>query len=133
MKTLFLSIPVEFIKFFKFALVGCSGMVVDFTLTYLLKEKFKVNKYLSNAFGFFVAASSNFILNRYWTFASHDPQIGVQYFKFTLISIVGLLFSNLIILVGHDRLKLNFYLAKVVAISVVVLWNFSANNFLTFR
>ena len=41
------------IKFIKFLIVGVSGLIIDFGLTYLCKEKIKLNKYLSNSIGFF--------------------------------------------------------------------------------
>jgi len=43
------------IKFLKFGVVGGSGVIVDFFFTWLLKEKFKVHKYLANAIGFTIA------------------------------------------------------------------------------
>ena len=76
-----------FYKFLKFGTVGLSGMVVDFGITFLFKEKFNFNKYFSNSCGFFAAASSNFILNRFWTFQSADPAVAFQYVKFLSLSI----------------------------------------------
>jgi putative flippase GtrA len=120
-------------KFLKFGTVGISGMAVDFGITYLFKEKVKVNKYIANTLGFFSAASSNFILNRIWTFQSGDPAVTSQYFRFLVIAIVGVLFSNAIIYLLHERFKWNFYLAKLISIGVVLFWNFFANYFFTFK
>ena len=122
-----------FYKFLKFGAVGLSGMVVDFGITFLFKEKFKFNKYLSNSSGFFAAASSNFILNRLWTFQSADPAVTFQYMKFLSLSIVGVMLSNLIIYFLHDRFKFNFYFAKLVSIGIVLFWNFFASYFFTFQ
>jgi putative flippase GtrA len=119
-------------KFLKFGVVGLSGMAVDFGITFLLKEKLRVNKYFSNTCGFLAAASSNFILNRLWTFQSDDPDIAFQYVKFLSLSIVGVLLSNAIIYLLHDRWKWNFYFAKLVSIALVVFWNFFASYFFTF-
>ncbi|HCW07411.1 MAG TPA: glycosyl transferase family 2 [Cytophagales bacterium] len=121
-----------FYKFLKFGVVGMSGMAVDFGITYFLKEKIKINKYFANTFGFFSAATSNFILNRLWTFQSADPQVTSQYFRFLVIAVVGVLFSNAIIYLLHERFKWNFYLAKLISIGVVLFWNFFANYFFTF-
>jgi putative flippase GtrA len=120
-------------KFLKFGAVGMSGMAVDFGITYLLKEKIKINKYVANSFGFFSAASSNFILNRTWTFQNNNPDIAGQYFNFLLFSIVGVLISNVIIYLVHGRYRLNFYLAKLISIGVVLFWNFFASYFFTFK
>jgi len=122
-----------FYKFLKFGTVGLSGMVVDFGITFLLKEKIRLNKYVSNTCGFLAAASSNFILNRLWTFQSDDPAVAFQYVKFLSLSIVGVLLSNAIIYQLHGRLKWNFYLAKLISIGVVLFWNFFASYFITFN
>lgn len=123
---------VTLIKFLKFGLVGACGLVVDFGLTFLFKEKLKLNKYIANSIGFLSAGSSNFVLNRVWTFASADPGITNQYMKFIGVSLVGLLLSYTILKLVHEQLKWNFYLAKLVAICVVISWNFTINLLYTF-
>jgi putative flippase GtrA len=55
-------------KMLKFGTVGFIGMLWDFLITFLLKEKLKLNKYLANSIGFTCAVINNFILNLYWTF-----------------------------------------------------------------
>jgi putative flippase GtrA len=120
-------------KFLKFGLVGFSGLFVDFGTTWLLKEIFKVKKYISNSVGFTFAATSNYILNRVWTFNSTNPAVIVQYSKFFGIAIIGLLINNLIIYLLTDRkYKLNFYFSKAVATVVVFIWNFFMNYIFTF-
>lgn len=121
-----------FLKFLKFGVVGFSGLFIDFGFTYLFKEFFKAQKYIANAIGFTIAASSNYILNRIWTFRSTNPEIAVEYTEFLLISILGLGLNTLILYFVINRFKLNFYVAKIIAIGVVTVWNFFANAFLTF-
>ncbi|HUX95648.1 MAG TPA: GtrA family protein [Bacteroidales bacterium] len=120
-------------RFLKFCVVGASGMVIDFGLTWVLKEQVKINKYIANSTGFILAASSNYVLNRIWTFQSNDPHIAGQYLSFVVISLIGLGLNNFIIYILHDRLKYNFYLSKLFAIVVVTIWNFLMNLIITFR
>lgn len=120
------------LKFIKFSLVGGSGVVVDFATTYLGKEKLNFNKYLANSIGFIVAASSNYILNRIWTFNSVNQNIANEYFHFILVSLVGLFINNLSLWLIHGKMKYNFYLSKIGAILVATLWNFFANYYFTF-
>ncbi|HZK71887.1 MAG TPA: GtrA family protein [Clostridia bacterium] len=120
-------------KFLKFCIVGFSGMIVDFGTTWLLKEKVKVNKYIANSTGFILAASSNYLFNRFWTFHSVNPRIVYEYGSFILISIVGLAINNLIIFLLNEKMKLNFYLSKLFAVGVVTIWNFFMNYMITFR
>ena len=118
------------IKFFKFIIVGFTGMVVDFSITFLLKEKLKVHRYVSNSDGFTLAASTNYLLNRFWTFQSNNPHVLVEFGTFFIISLIGLVINNLLLWLFEKRFS--FYFAKFFAIIVTSVWNFSANYFLNF-
>ncbi len=121
------------IKYFiKFCVVGGSGVVVDFAITYLCKEILKLNKYLSNSLGFAVAATTNFLLNRWWTFNSLEADITTQYLKFIGFALVGLIINNSVIYLLNDKLRWNFYFSKLFAIGVVTFWNFVMNYLFTF-
>lgn len=119
-------------KFLKFGVVGFSGLLIDFGVTYLFKEVFKVQKYLANAIGFMMAASSNYFFNRIWTFKSTNPNIALEYSEFIVISLIGVGINTLILWLLVSKYKINFYLAKVFAIAVVTIWDFLANAFVTF-
>ena len=121
-----------FVQFIKFCVVGGTGVVVDFGITFLFKEKLKLNKYIANSLGFMAAASTNYLLNRWWTFRSHDPEVAQQYVQFVGISAIGLILNNIIIYLLNDKARLNFYLSKLIAIGLVTLWNFFMNYYFTF-
>ncbi|HNY02130.1 MAG TPA: GtrA family protein [Bacteroidales bacterium] len=120
------------LKFIKFSLVGFSGVFVDFGTTFICKEILKIQKYISNTFGFILAATSNFFLNRIWTFRSTNPNIMMEFTRFFLIALIGLFINLLIIWAMTGKFKVNFYLSKVVATVVVTLWNFLINAYFTF-
>lgn len=123
----------EFIlKFLKFGAVGFSGVLVNFGVTWLCKEVCKLNKYLSNILGFIVAATTNYLLNRWWTFQSANPEVGMEYAKYFLISLIGLGIDTLTVYLLNGKLKWNFYLSKVFAIGAATLWNFFGNLLFTF-
>lgn len=121
------------LKFIKFCVVGFSGMVIDFGTTWLLKEKVRVNKYIANSTGFILAATSNYVWNRFWTFQSENDHIATEYLSFIIISLAGLVINNLLVYFFSDKMKFNFYLSKLIAIGVVTLWNFIMNFLITFR
>jgi putative flippase GtrA len=120
-------------KFLKFCIVGSSGMIIDFGTTWLLKEKVRINKYIANSTGFIFAATSNYILDRFWTFHSENNKVATEYLSFILISVAGLGINNLVLYLLTDKLRLNFYLSKLFAIGVVTIWNFCMNYLVTFR
>jgi len=120
-------------KFIRYALVGFIGVAIDFSITYVFKEYAKVSKYLANSLGFSTAVISNYLLNRYWTFGVGEEDVFIQFGTFLLVSIMGLFINNFIIFVLNEKTKLNFYISKIAAIMVVVLWNFFVNYYYTFR
>ena len=120
------------LKFVKFCLVGFSGVFVDFGTTYFFKEVLKVRKYVANAIGFSLAATTNYLLNRIWTFNSHNPQIIQEFSRFFIIALIGLGINSTIIWLLNDKFRINFYLSKLVATLIVTLWNFLINAYFTF-
>ncbi len=120
-------------KFIKFGIVGFSGLFIDFGLTWLGKEKLKIQKYVANAIGFSTAATSNYILNRVWTFESNNPKIAMEFTSFIVVALIGLAINTFVIWLLVSKTKMNFYVAKAIAIVVVTLWNFLANLLITFN
>jgi len=119
-------------KIFKFAVVGFSAFVVDFSTLYFFKEKVKVNKYVANTIAFVVSASFNFVLNRAWSFGSQDPNITAQALKFAVSMSIGFLIATGFIYLFSDKLKFNFYISKLLAISIAMIWNFGMANLVIF-
>lgn len=122
-----------FKKFVKFLAVGFSGLFVDYGFTYLFKEKTTIGKFTANAIGFCLAATSNYFLNRIWTFRSHNPEMLIEFSQFFGISLIGLGINTLILWLIVNNTRLNFYLAKLFAIGFVTIWNFAANSYFTFH
>lgn len=121
------------VKFLKFGVVGVSGTLVDFGITWLLKERLRLNQYFANSTGFGCAVVSNYILNRIWTFESHQESVATEFSMFLVASLIGLALNNGIIYLLNERNNLNFYLSKAIATGFVMLWNFWANYTFTFH
>jgi putative flippase GtrA len=117
----------------RFCVVGLSGMVIDFSVTYLLRERAKWNQYLANSIGFLLSATNNFIWNKFWTFHNTSQEYIRQYGIFMLISLGGLLISNGVLWFCNKKLRIPFYASKAIAIGIVVIWNYLLNKFIAFR
>ncbi len=120
------------LKFIKFGIVGFSGVVVDFSITFICKEYLKIQKYIANAIGFTIAATTNYILNRIWTFESTNPNSLLEFSRFFVISLIGLGINSAIVWAMSGKMRINFYLSKLVATIVVTAWNFLINAYYTF-
>ncbi len=120
------------LQFIKFCVVGGSGGFVDFGVTYACKEWLRANKYAANSVGFLCAATTNYLLNRVWTFHNEDPDIAGQYLRFLGIALLGLVINTATIWLLHHKFRANFYAAKLLATGVVTFWNFFMNYFFNF-
>lgn len=119
-------------RILKFGTVGLISFVIDFGLTYIFKEKLKFNKFLANTIGFLISAIFNFTLNRMWTFESHAGDIELQFIKFISIASFALILNSIIIYLLNVKIRFNFYLSKLVAVFVVMFYNYSMNALFTF-
>lgn len=125
-------------KFIKFGIVGFSGMFVHGGVLYLFKDVIGWPILISNTLGFILAASWNYFFNRIWTFHSKEKQVGVEYLKFIVVSLVGLGVNNGTLwamgrLLPDWNADWRFYILWIVAVGVTTLWNFFGNLLFTFR
>jgi putative flippase GtrA len=123
----------DIIRFVKFGMVGFFGLIVDFGITWICKEKLKTNKYLANCFGFLFGVTNNYILNRYFTFENHNPNMGHQFISFLLIAGIGFGLNTGFLYLLQKKTEINFYVCKVIVTLVVFFWNFGANSLYTFK
>ena len=119
-------------KAIRYFIVGLLGSAIDFGLTYFFKENLKVNKFVSNAIGFIMAASICFFLNKYWSYESQTPLAWKEYTIFLIVSLIGLGINTLALYLFNEKVKMKFYLSKCFAIMVAGVWNFLANLLITF-
>lgn len=120
-------------RLLRYGIVGLSGMVVDFSVTWVCKEKIRLNKYLANSIGFSLAVINNFLLNRYWTFQGHSHPFTPQLFRFLLVSVSALGINNLLLYLMVNKARRNFYLLKLAVIGFVFFYNYLLNFLFTFN
>lgn len=120
-------------KFFKYSIVGVLGTIIDFSTLIIQVEILKFNIYLSILLSFMLAASVNHIINRNFTFKSTNPHIKQEYLKFILVSLVGVITNLCIIYILSDILRVHYIVSKILATSIVLLWNFLMNYHWTFN
>jgi putative flippase GtrA len=132
--------PKEITRFLKFAIVGAIGMLVDLAVLTFAREVMGLSLSLAVGLGFTVAVLSNFTWNRLWTFPeSRQRPIATQMGQFAFINLIGLGLNELIVLGLHPLFSQvwpdppAYLAAKVIAIGVVLFWNYGANRVWTYR
>lgn len=140
----------ERIRFLKFATVGAIGSVLDIVIMNLLTRFLGMRLVYAGSISFFCAVMSNFTLNRYWTYPdSRSRPLLHQLGMFVLVNAIGIgirvpilhfvepplagVFESM----SHLSVSTADSLAKnatlLLAIGVVMLWNFFVNRYWTYN
>lgn len=147
----FLKNPVERTRFLKFCTVGIIGAVVDFGVMNLCLRFTPMSSKAASTISFIVAVISNFLWNHFWAYPdSREKPMAQKLVQFVLVSLFGLVIRFFLFLtiespilalaervvpadfpmdgetVGHN-------VTLVIAILIVLIWNFLANRFWTYN
>jgi len=123
----------KYSRFLKYCVGGGTAFVVDFSLLFLLTEYAGIWYLRSATLSFLAAAAVNYSIQKWWTFKCKDSRLGRQFFKFTLLQIVGLGINNAIMYSLVEYAGFWYVLAKVIAAAVVLIWNFWASRKFVFN
>ena len=123
-----------FKEFFKFAIVGGVGTLVNILILYLLTEMVGVYYLFSAIISFLVAMTTNFILNKVWTFKENlKLKIGKKYLQFGLVSTLALLVNLFFLYFFTEIFGIYYLISQVLAIGFALVINFLGNKVWTFR
>lgn len=128
-------------RFLKFGLVGFSGVFVDMAIFYLLSDASTLAWGLtrSKVIAAEVAVLNNFLWNDLWTFRDlAQQQFGwkkliKRFVKFNLICLLGIGLNLIILNLLFNYFGVNKYIANLIAIAIVTIWNFWFNLKLSWR
>lgn len=116
--------------FLRFCLVGASGYAVNLAV-YSAVLTAGVHFQIAATIAFLVAASSNYVWNRVWTFGSRQTRILGQSLRALTVSALSLganqLFLVVLVAAGAGHLP-----AQAVAIVLVTPFSFAANKLWAF-
>lgn len=121
--------------FAKFAIVGFSGTIVDYSVYFLLTRYLHLTPLQANPLSVESAIIWNFTFNNLWTFSARNKQRALykKFFAFQLVSFGGLMLSQMQILLYTHYLLIFDLVAKLLTIPVVAVFNYLVNNRWTFR
>jgi putative flippase GtrA len=145
-----LSHDTERTRFLKFATVGAIGSVVDIGIANLLTHAVHMRLVYAGSLSFLCAVFSNFSLNRYWTYPdSRSRPLMHQLGMFFLVNSIGIAiripilhfvepvmvteFESLAQLSHATAESLAKNATLILAIGVVMLWNYFVNRYWTYN
>jgi dolichol-phosphate mannosyltransferase len=121
----------------RFYTVGASGFAVNYLISLLFAGGISDMWYLhANAIGIIASITTNFILNKAWTFGDRDFRIKKtmsQYSKFATFSSLGALVQLGMVYFLVDNVEVSYPLALILAVATAAFGNFVLNKKFTFK
>lgn len=126
-----------FSKAARFFTVGASGLAVNYLASMLFTVGFLDFWYLyANLIGIIVSITSNFFLNKIWTFEDKDIALKktlIQYIKFAGFSSSGALIQLFLVFSLIENYQMLYPLALVIGVTAGAMGNFILNKKWTFK
>ena len=115
-------------QFMKFGVVGIVAFFIDYCVLMLLSQGFGVDAVLSAGISFCVSVVFNYVASMRFVFTHRDDlSRSREFFIFIILSVIGLVINELIMLAGVAALgdsALTVTITKLVATVIVLVWNF---------
>jgi len=116
-------------RFFKFAIIGFIGLVINTLILRILVERYLFHPALANAVGAEMAIISNFIWNNLWTFGDRKitswRKIAIKFLQFNLTSLGAIIISTTVVWLGVYLLgKENYMVYYLLGIATAMFWNY---------
>ena len=120
----------------RFFTVGASGFIVNYVVSFLLANVVSNVWYLqATLVGIIVSITTNFILNKVWTFEDRDFSIRHffrQYVSFLALCSLGAVIQLSLVFVFVEYSHIQYGISLVMAVCVASLGNFLLNKKITF-
>ena len=127
----------EWVKLFKFGMVGLSGIIVNEGVLIYLKGYVQLSLPVASIIAIELSILSNFILNDIWTFKTGQqhalPHWWQRLFSFQVVSIGGAVINFIILNALAAYAGLDYRIANILGILVAFAWNFLVNRQVTWR
>ena len=123
----------KYAVFLKYAFVGCLGTAIDLGSLYVFIDRLHIHLLVATALSFMLAVINNFTLNKYWTFQNKSSNVRKQFIKFLIVSTIGLMLTEMCMAFFVYALNIWYMASKLITSGLVLMWNFLANKYWTFK
>lgn len=115
----------------KFGVVGGIAFIIDYIILIFCKELLNFNILISAAIAFTISVIYNYIASVKYVFNVDKNNSRRKNFTiFIILSIIGLIITEIIMNVGTNDLKINYLIVKIISTAIVMVFNFITRKIL---
>lgn len=119
-------------QFFRYVVVGGSGVFLDIGLLIIAKEWLGIGATMGVIVTQLVVLAYNFILNKYWSFQS-THLAHKQLVRYLSLAACNYGFSAFAMYIGHDIFGWYYVAVRIGTIALMVTWNFALYKWWVYR
>lgn len=120
----------------RFFTVGASGLALNYIVSFLLSNVVSNLWYIqATVFGIVLSISSNFLLNKVWTFEDRDfsyRRVLRQYLSFFVLCTQGIIIQLSLVFVFVEYSHMQYATSLILAVCIASVGNFLLNKKITF-
>jgi putative flippase GtrA len=121
-------------QFMRFAFIGATCFALEMSLYISLKHALGEGYvYVINIFAISMALLLNYLVSRVWVFETGRHKLHTEFLAFMAVGVIAIGLSTLILWLGIRYAHLDSITAKVVAVVIVLSWNFFMKKFFVFK
>lgn len=116
-------------QIFKFIIVGGIATIIDWIIYYLLYNYLGFDPLVANILSYLLATIYNYFGSVRYVFKVNDKSIKKTFTIFLILSLVGLLLSELLIYLMINILLMNKMLSKIISTLLVMIFSFITRKY----
>lgn len=108
----------------RFGIAGGFTFLFDYSTLIILTDIIGLYYLLSSAISFSLSVIINYVICFKWVFKEGQKQTTKSLFLFACISLLGLLFNQIIMWCFVEYIIITYKLAKIISTLLVMVWNY---------
>jgi len=129
--------PYVSLQFIKYALVACTGVLVNQGSLWFFKEGLSFTPQIALMSAIELSIITNYTLNNSWTFKEAKFEGLINYmkglFRFNVICIAGAYINYAVTFYSTENIVANIYTANCIGIALACGWNYLINSTVTWK
>ena len=123
----------RFRRFIKYSSVGAAASIIDYALSNIMVYSFRLNYICSNILSASFVIILSFYIHYYWTFQVVDGKKRIIFVKYLIFVLISFILNNLLMYIFVSIFNIPFYIAKVLEIGILFLFNYTGSRLFIFK
>lgn len=115
-----------------YVFISIFATLIDIVLLYIGVEYLNLFYLVSATISYATSVLTKFTLNKYLVFQNRPGKWNNQLKRFVMVSVNGLIITNILLFIGVSFFKLSYIISKLITVAIVFIYTATLHNFVSF-